>query len=177
MRLAARSAIVAICLAIVALAPAVASARPIEPTTTVFVDPLSGFATPQGQSSSQSPAVHPNPDQQTVAHGRTVVPPVLKSVTASQLADSELAKAHAQNENRPTGRYSTATFNGYGSGHPVSVQAPKTPTANPDNGFDWGDAAIGAAAGLALTLLVVGGAMVRSRRRSPRVDTPNVATT
>jgi hypothetical protein len=178
MRLAVRSTAVAICLAIVALAPAVASARPFEPIPTVHVDPSTGFATQQGQSTSESPAVHPNPDQQVVGiHHHTVVPPILKPVTASQLADAELAKVHALNQSRPTGGYSTATFNGYGSSHPVTVQAPKSPSANADNGFDWGDAAIGAAAGLTLTLLVGGGAMLLSRRRSPRGDSANVATT
>jgi hypothetical protein len=177
MRLAVRSTVVAICLAIVALAPAVASARPFEPIPTVHVDPSTGFATPQGQSTSESPAVHPNPDQQVAGvHQHTVVPPILKPVTASQLADAELAKAHALNQSH-TGGYSTATFNGYGSSHPVGVQAPKSPSTNPDNGFDWGDAAIGAAAGLMLTLLVGGGAMLLSRRRSPGADSANVATT
>ncbi|MGZ6563704.1 MAG: hypothetical protein ACXVH3_31240 [Solirubrobacteraceae bacterium] len=175
MRLAVRSTVVAICLAIVALAPVAASARPAFDLTHVTLNPTStGDVATQGQS----PEVHPNPDQQvTVVHRRTVVPPIPKPVTASQLAGSELAKAHAAIDNRLTGGYSTATFSGYASSHPATVQAPRNPSANPDNGFDWGDAAIGAAAGLTLTLLVVGGAIVLSRHRSPQGDSANVATT
>jgi hypothetical protein len=37
-----------------------------------------------------------------------------------------------------------------------------------DNGFDWGDAAIGAGAALAATLLVSGGASALGRRRTAR---------
>jgi hypothetical protein len=35
----------------------------------------------------------------------------------------------------------------------------------PPNGFDWGDAGIGAAGGLALTMIGVGGALAVSQRR------------
>jgi len=37
----------------------------------------------------------------------------------------------------------------------------------PAGGFDWGDAGIGAAGGLALTLIGVGGALAVSGRRTP----------
>ncbi len=178
MRLAVRSTVVAICLAIVALAPTVASARPVEPIPTVHVDPSTGFATPQGQSTSQSPAVHPNPDQQVIGAHHAVRPADSQARDGVAVGGRPSSRKRTRyNDSRPTGGYSTATFNGYGSGHPVSVQAPKSPSANPDNGFDWGDAAIGAAAGLTLTLLVVGGAMLLSRRRSPHGDSANVATT
>ena len=36
----------------------------------------------------------------------------------------------------------------------------------PASGFDWGDAGIGAAGGLAITMLGVGGALVVSQRRN-----------
>jgi hypothetical protein len=174
MRLAVRSAVVAVCLAIVALAPVAASARPAfdVPRGVAFYPTPTGEVVPM----SQSPEVHPNPDQQVVVvHHRTVVPPIPKPVPASKLAGEELASAHAVNDSRATGGYSPATFNG--SGHPGSVQAPKSPSANPDNGFDWGDAAIGAAAGLTLTLLVGAAAIAISRRRSLQSDSASVATT
>ena len=38
----------------------------------------------------------------------------------------------------------------------------------PPNGFDWGDAGIGAAGGLALAMIGVGGALVVSQRRPRR---------
>ena len=44
--------------------------------------------------------------------------------------------------------------------HPRIVTA-----ASPDSGFNWGDAGIGAAGGLALTLLVLGGVAATTRRR------------
>lgn len=50
----------------------------------------------------------------------------------------------------------------------VQVQTPKT-------GFDWGDAGIGAAGGLALAMLGVGGGLVLSHQRSGRTrDTPGL---
>jgi hypothetical protein len=39
----------------------------------------------------------------------------------------------------------------------------------PSGGFDWGDAGIGAAAGLAVSLVAAGGALAVSRRREDRV--------
>lgn len=41
----------------------------------------------------------------------------------------------------------------------------------PTTGFDWGDAGIGAAAGLAVSLVALGGAMAAARRRDQRVRT------
>jgi hypothetical protein len=42
--------------------------------------------------------------------------------------------------------------------------------AAPDSGFDWGDAGIGAAGGLALTLIGVGGAFAVSGHRARRTS-------
>jgi hypothetical protein len=42
----------------------------------------------------------------------------------------------------------------------------------PPSGFDWGDAAIGAAGGFALSLIAVGGALVVSQRRGRGAITP-----
>lgn len=47
---------------------------------------------------------------------------------------------------------------------------------SPGNSFDWGDAAIGAAGGLALTMLGVGGGLALSQRRSRRIGTSVVVT-
>lgn len=41
----------------------------------------------------------------------------------------------------------------------------------PNTGFDWRDASIGAAAGLAISLVALGGAIAASRRRDQRVRT------
>ena len=175
MRLAARSTLVAICLAIVALAPT-AAARPAFDPPSVSVNPSTGY-TLQDKSVSQTTVVRSNPDQQVARHG-VPIPPILGKTQAAEQAAIDRLKAQHYTDKLPVNAaYSAAALNGYGSPHPVSVQAPKTPSANPDNSFDWGDAAIGAAAGLSLTLLVGGGAMALSRRRSPQADRANVATT
>jgi hypothetical protein len=157
MRLAARSRIVAISLAIAALGPAAASARPFEPIPGVHVNSSTGYATPRAQ---------------------TAGPPILARTQAAEQAatDALRAREHASPVPR-NATYSTAALNGYGSGHPAVVQAPKSPSAQPGNGFDWGDAAIGAAAGLSLTLLVLGGALVLSHRRSRTGESAKVAIT
>jgi hypothetical protein len=41
----------------------------------------------------------------------------------------------------------------------------------PTTGFDWGDAAIGAAGGLALSLVAVGATLTVSRRHADQVST------
>lgn len=57
----------------------------------------------------------------------------------------------------------------------VSRQAPSQPTAPvivrvaaPNKGFDWGDAGIGAAGGLALSTIGIGGALAMFQRRTRR---------
>lgn len=176
MRLAARTTVVAACLAIVALAPGAASARLMFESPSASANPSTGY-TVHDKSVSQTTVVRSNPDQQMARHG-VPIPPILGETQAAEQAAIDRLKAHHYTDKLPVhAAYSTATFNGYGSGYHGSVQAPKTPSASTDNGFDWGDAAIGAAAGLTLTLLVVGGAMAFSRRRSPRGDSANVATT
>jgi hypothetical protein len=175
MRLAARSTVAAICLAIVALAPT-AAARPAFDSPSVSVNPSSGY-TLQDKSVSQTTVVRSNPDQQ-VARQAVPIPPILGKTQAAEQAAIDRLKAHHYTDTLPMhAAYSAAVLNGYGSPHPISVHAPKAPSANPDNSFDWADAAIGAAAGLSLTLLIGGAAIVLSRRRSPHGDSANVATT
>jgi hypothetical protein len=47
-------------------------------------------------------------------------------------------------------------------------QSPVVRITAPTSGFDWGDAGIGAAGGLALAMLSVGGGLVLSRQRPQR---------
>ena len=58
---------------------------------------------------------------------------------------------------------------GHGYGSPVQmVRVP----SQPDGGFDWGDAGIGAGAAFAVTMIGLGGALVlSSRRRRQQSDT------
>ena len=160
MRLAARSTVIAGALAAAAIASSVATARPIldPPTTTV-----------QAQNAAIAPAVLPNPDNQ-VAHVSQVGPPALPSATASQLREldrSQTAASHAfADKPSASARYSTAGLNGYVS--PPRSSAPAvvhvTTHAKP---FDWGAAAIGAAAGLVISLLILGAGVGVTRRRQP----------
>jgi hypothetical protein len=152
MRLAVRSTVVATCLAILALA-ATASARPFEPIPAVHVSP------PVTQS-----------DQ-------TAIPPVLGKTKAAEQAAIERLKAQHYTDPLPVNpAYSGAMYRGYGPRGPATVHK-QSPSTRPDSGFDWGDAAIGAAAGLALTLLVVGGGIAVSRRRSVHRSGADLATT
>jgi hypothetical protein len=48
--------------------------------------------------------------------------------------------------------------------------------AAPTGGFDWGDAGIGAAGGLAISMLGVGGALMISQRRVRRSSKPTAIT-
>ena len=94
-------------------------------------------------------------------------PPILRSATASQLPEvhrAETASSHAfAYQPSQSARYSTAGLNGY-------VKSPTSggPAVVHSNPFDWGDAAIGAAGGLVISLLIVGGGVLVVRRREPK---------
>ena len=175
MRLAVRSTILAMCLAIVALAPVAASARPAFDPPRVSINSSS---TGEATTESQAPTVRANPDQQVVRHHAAVpIPPVLGKTRAQEQAAIKRLKALHYTDPLPVNRaYLGAMYRGYGPRGPATVH-PQSPSTRPDNGFDWGDAAIGAAAGLALTLLVVGGGIALSHRRSPSGSSANVAST
>lgn len=83
----------------------------------------------------------------------------LKKTTALVLALGAIVPATATA--RPIGPDpSGATF--------AMPQAPVVRITAPASGFDWGDAGIGAAGGLALALLGVGGGLVISHQRPRR---------
>ena len=46
----------------------------------------------------------------------------------------------------------------------------------PNGGFDWGDAVIGAAGGIALTVLCIGGGLAVAQRRGRRSGSPTAVT-
>lgn len=174
MRLAVRSTVLAVCLAIVALAPVAASARPALDPTRV---PINSSST--GEPEGHPPAVRANPDQQLVRQQAAVpIPPILGKTKAQEQASIKRLKALHYTGKLPVNpAYLGAMYRGYGPRGPVNIDTTQSPSTRPDSGFDWGDAAIGAAAGLALTLLVVGGGIAVSRRRSVHHGGANVATT
>jgi len=149
-------------LATAAIAAPVASARlNLEPTPTG-----------QSQMTAAAPVVQPNPDEQVTQAG-PAGPPVLHSVPASRLAEvhrqqaaAARASAYTPSQSAP---YSRAGLNGYVSSPTNGVPATVHVTTH-SNPFDWGDAAIGAAGGIVISLLIVGGALVVTQRRQPQTS-------
>lgn len=70
---------------------------------------------------------------------------------------------------RSSGRsYNAADVNAYG--HTLAGHAPSVAVASagPRTGFDWGDAGVGAAGGLALSIVGLGATLAASHRRNRR---------
>lgn len=110
--------------------------------------PIGGYTgiAANGQSST---AVRPNPDEQTVT-GATANP---TPATVYSRQDKSIVPA-------------TSPSTPAGSPAKVSAPAPVVHVQAPANGFDWGDAGIGAAGGLALSMIGLGGALAVSQRRT-----------
>ncbi len=143
-------------LAIAAIAVPVASARPnLEPLPTVHVSATTAHAT----------VVNPNPDQQVTqtANTATGVPPALARSQASEIAAIDRAKARSLANNvPPNGPYSTAALTTAAT--PLAAPTLKAP----GNGFDWGDAAVGAGVAAAIGLLIAAASVAVRRRTEPR---------
>src|SRR5689334_17414211 len=58
---------------------------------------------------------------------------------------------------------------------PVSRPALSVPVSNQSSGFDWGDAGIGAAGGLMLSIVAIGGGLALVQRRARRTGTTTTA--
>ena len=124
-------------------------------------------------ASHQSPAaVYSRPDKALLpvvaplaASSSTSVPPILPRITAPQLATIEQTDRQAAAYTPPNGSpYSDAETNAYANtatGHTTSAVVA---AATPRSAFDWGDAGIGAASGIVFTMLVLGAALMISRR-------------
>jgi hypothetical protein len=105
---------------------------------------------------------------QTAASSSTSVPPILPTVKASQLATIEQAEPQTGAYPPAKGRYSDAELNAYSAAATPHATAGVAGVATPQSGFDWGDAGIGAAAGVALALLAVGAALAITQHRPRR---------
>ncbi len=154
-----RNTVIAAALAIAAIAAPIASARPN----------LAPSPVAQSQISAAAPTVQLNHEQQAaqVSH---VGPPVLHAVSASQLPEvhrqqAATAQAFAYKPSR-SGSYTSAALNGY-TGSPTSTVPATVHLPKQGNPFEWGDAAIGAAGGLAISLLILVGAFMVTRRHQP----------
>ncbi|MBV9417537.1 MAG: hypothetical protein JO363_21305 [Solirubrobacterales bacterium] len=158
MSLASRSRRIAAALMISAIAAAAASAQ--------FDLAPSGRA--QSRATTIAPVARPNPDEQT-AQSVPVGPPILPRAGASEQAAINRAQAREAQalaySLSPAARYRMEELNANASAdHPVAATTPTVKA--PGGGFDWGDAGIGAAGGLALSMLGLGGALVVSQRRT-----------
>ena len=60
--------------------------------------------------------------------------------------------------------------------HKQTQTSPIVRVITPNSGFDWGDAGIGAAGGLALAMLGLGGTLALSQRRTRHPDSPPART-
>ena len=169
MGLAVRSTVIASALAIATIAAPGASARyDLGPQQRLHdITPSMAYAIPvsppQAQTTGPQPEVHPNPDQQATQSGPGVQP-ILHRARASQLAATERAKEQAlANHVPPNGRDSNADVNT--TAHPIAAPAPTLKA--PDNGFDWGDAAIGAGIIATIALLITAGSFAVRQRSQP----------
>ena len=99
------------------------------------------------------------------------VPPILPRARASEQAAinrAQAREAQALSYSLPPGaQYRMEELNANASAvHPVAATTPTDKA--PGGGFDWGDAGIGAAGGLALAMLGLAGALTLSQRRARR---------
>jgi hypothetical protein len=114
-------------------------------TTTAIVFAL-GLATAAGaaaDASGTNPTVLPNPDQQQLTQQPQAAPaPLAATPTVSPNPDQQPAV--------------------------TSAPAVIVRTSAPNNGFDWGDAGIGAAAALGLSVIGLAAALTITQRRTRR---------
>lgn len=114
-------------------------------TTTAIVFSLAIATAPAAAAgdTSTNPAVLPNPDQQQVTEQPQPAPaPQAATPTAQPNPDQQPAAS--------------------------SPPAVIVRTSAPNNGFNWGDAAIGAAAALGLSAISLAGALTITQRRTRR---------
>ena len=82
------------------------------------------------------------------------LPPILAAPNPSQTAalrqaEHQERRAYLADHQPTSARYSSAEMNTYASGLPTSVPSTAVHVASPHGRFDWGDAGIGAAGGIA----------------------------
>jgi hypothetical protein len=157
-----------------------ASARPAGPDTASAIN-------------TQSSTARPNPDEQTATgvsdqrtsaalysrQDKSLIPASQTAASTAATGRAALARSSAQQE-----RQRIAALSAYRAGQLATALDVATTSANrarapqatvqvqpPQSGFDWGDAGIGAAGGLALAMLAVGGGLVISQQRPRRTRT------
>jgi hypothetical protein len=110
----------------------------------------------------------------------TVGPPILAAAKPSQRAALQPAQqqrrlAYLAHHEPNRAQYSSAEMNAYAT--PTGVPSTAVHVVSHDGRFDWGDAGIGAAGGLGLALVGVGGAFAISHQRQTRRSKASAAIT
>ncbi|MBV8991146.1 MAG: hypothetical protein JO372_21530 [Solirubrobacterales bacterium] len=135
---------------------------------------LAPAGTPSGRAQSQAttgaPVVQPNLDEQAAWLARAAAaPPILPApgTPAARAAYQQNSgpQSLAAAKQPPLPRNAKFSLAGL---PPASTPTMIVRTTGPGSGFDWGDAGIGAAAGLALSMLALGVVLVVSQRRTRR---------
>ncbi|HEX4671156.1 MAG TPA: hypothetical protein VH279_02750 [Solirubrobacteraceae bacterium] len=98
-----------------------------------------------------------------------VYSPQDKSLVQSQSAASQPAGAYSRQDKSLVATNSQSTAGATIA--KVSSTQPVVRVVAPNNEFDWGDAGIGAAGGLGLSMIGLGGALAVSQRRARRTRT------
>lgn len=123
-------------------------------TTAALALALGAIAAPTALANGTptGPIVRPNPDEQTAIVNQATPSPTQGAPVARPNPDEQTTSSAADRQPRV-------------SVPPTTIVRVITPS-----GFDWGDAGIGAAGGLGLTLVALGGALTvgRRRERQPR---------
>jgi hypothetical protein len=112
----------------------------------------------------------------------TGVPPILAAAKRSQRAALQQAQqqrrlAYLAHHEPNSAQYSSAEMNAYAHHIPIGIPSTVVHVVSHDGGFDWGDAGIGAAGGLGLALVGVGGAFAISQQRQTRRSKGSAAIT
>jgi hypothetical protein len=173
-----------------------AKRSPVEMTTTHRITAtaavLLSLATASAPTAGARPADYVPPDNQTPASiysrpdksmasvnspssldggsaPNPTLPPVLPSIKPAQIAAIDQTERQAAAYALPSGsQFSNAETNAYADTTNRDIKSAAVAAATPRTGFDWGDAGIGAAGGLALAILGLGAGLVISQRRPRR---------
>jgi hypothetical protein len=144
-------------------------------TTTAVILALGTTAAPAaaGNPAATKPAVRSNPDQQPLTAPQRPVPALRAPSPANAAPCSEICSGAPRTSTTSTGPRPKAIDNrGYGTPNTtptiIRITAP--------SGFAWGDAGIGAAGAIGLSMLALGLALVVSQRRTRRAKQPTATT-
>lgn len=132
----------------------------------------------QAQAGNAGVVVAPSRDQQT----SQAVPPILPAAKPAQSAvvrqaDQQERLAYLARHQSAGATYRNAEMSAYADAIPTRAPGTIVHVVSHDGGFDWGDAGIGAAGGLGLALVGVGGAFAVSQQRRARRSEGSAAIT